>query len=167
MERHLERCHVAWTFLRPGFFAQNCQDAYRRDIAEDDRLYVPAGRGRVSFVDVRDVAEVAVRAFQDSSLRNQGLELTGPEAITFQETAALLGEVLGRPIRYVPARVPGYLLHLLRRRGMGLGQAAVQTVLHVGLRFGNGAGVTDTIPRVLGRPARTMATYLRDKRATW
>lgn len=167
VERHLERSRVAWTFLRPGFFAQNCQDAYRRDIQEDGRLYVPAGRGRVSFVDVRDVAEVAVRAFADASLRNQALELTGPEAITFQETAALLGEVLSRPIRYVPASIPGYLLHLLRRRGMSLGQAAIQTVLHVGLRFGNGAKVTDAIPRILGRPARTMAEYVRDHRDLW
>ncbi len=63
VEAHLRAGRVAWTLLRPGFFAQNLGDAYRRDIVEDDRLYVPAGDGAAAFVDVRDVAEVAALAF--------------------------------------------------------------------------------------------------------
>ena len=53
------------TLLRPGFFAQNLQDAYRRDIREEPRLHVPAGRGRVAFVDLRDPGEVAAMALID------------------------------------------------------------------------------------------------------
>ncbi len=50
VEQHLIAGKGAYTILRPGFFAQNLGDAYRRDIVEDQRLYVPAGRGRVAFL---------------------------------------------------------------------------------------------------------------------
>ncbi|MGC4118675.1 MAG: NAD(P)H-binding protein [Myxococcales bacterium] len=166
VEQHLLHGRAAWTFLRPGFFAQNCSDAYRRDILEDDRIYVPAGGGKVSFVDVRDVAEVAAVAFENPALRNRALELTGPEAVGFDQVASLLSSGLGRSIRYQPASIVGYLRHL-RRRGMVWGQAGIQTLLHVGLRFGNGAPLTSTVQEVLGRPARSMETYVHDHLHLW
>jgi uncharacterized protein YbjT (DUF2867 family) len=53
VEQHLLRSGVSYTLLRPGFFAQNLGDAYRHDIRERSEIVVPAGRGRVAFVDVR------------------------------------------------------------------------------------------------------------------
>ncbi len=47
VETHLWGSGIAWTMLRPGFFTQNIKTAYRRDIIEDDRIYVPAGDGHV------------------------------------------------------------------------------------------------------------------------
>ncbi|MFW5876263.1 MAG: SDR family oxidoreductase [Myxococcota bacterium] len=167
VEAHLAARGRDWTVLRPGFFAQNLQDAYRRDILDDDRLYVPAGDGRVAFVDVRDVAEVAARVFADpASHAGRAYTLTGPETCTFAETAALLTEVLGRPIRYEPASVLGYVRHL-RRRGLPWGQAAVQAILHVGLRFGQAATVDPTLEALLGRPGRTLRQYVQDHAALW
>jgi uncharacterized protein YbjT (DUF2867 family) len=167
VERHLAKGAGDWTVLRPGFFAQNLGDAYRRDLVEDDRLYVPAGRGRAAFVDVRDVAEVAASAFATPAAHaGQAWTLTGPAPLSFDEAARLLTAVLGRTIRYVPASVPGYALHLASR-GLPWGQVAVQTVLHVGLRAGQAERVDPTLPRLLGRPARTLAEYVRDHAAAW
>lgn len=168
VERHLPRATDAWTILRPGFFAQNLGDAYRRDIVEDGRLYVPAGHGRVAFVDVRDLGEVAAQVFaRPDEHRGRGYTLTGPEAVTFEQAAALLTQALGRPIRYQPAGVLRYAAHLLRRRGLPLAQVAVQTVLHFGLRLGQAATVDPTLGRLLGRPGHTLAEYIRDHVALW
>jgi NAD(P)H-binding len=62
VEQHLRSGPAGWTILRPGFFAQNIGDAYRQDIVNDNRIFLPAGSGRVAFIDVRDLAEVAVNA---------------------------------------------------------------------------------------------------------
>lgn len=168
VERHLQSSDAGHTILRPGFFAQNLQDAYRRDITEDDRLFVPAGRGRAAFVDVRDVAEVAAMALVDPETHaGRAYALTGPEAVSFDETAAMLSRALERTIDYVPGSIPGYLLHLRRRRGLGWGQAAVQTALHVGLRFGQAQSVDPTLPALLGRPARTLREYIADHVSVW
>jgi uncharacterized protein YbjT (DUF2867 family) len=83
IEKHLEQVGRSWTFLRPGFFAQNFQDAYRRDIVEDDRIYVPAGEGAVAFVDLRDVGEVAARVFEaPEAHRHAAYPLTGQAKAT-------------------------------------------------------------------------------------
>ncbi len=98
--------------------------------------------------------------------RGQGYTLTGPRAVDFDEVAALLTTALGRTIRYEPASVLGYARHL-RRQGLPLAQVAVQTVLHTGLRRGDAETVDPTLPRLLGRPARTIEDYVRDHVATW
>ncbi len=55
----------------------------------------------------------------------------------------------------------------LRARGVTLAQVAVQTVLHAGLRFGQGERVDPTLERLLGRPPRTTQTHLEDHQALW
>lgn len=167
VEQHLRARGPEHTILRPGFFAQNLQDAYRRDIVEDDRLYVPAGRGRAAFVDLRDVAEVvALASSEPAKHREQAYTLTGPEAIGFEQAAALLSEALGRTVTYEPASVLGYARHL-RRRSLPWGQVAVQTILHVGLRLGQAETVDPTLATLLGRPGRTLGEYVRDHAALW
>ena len=164
VEEHLE-AHGggAWTVLRPGFFAQNLADGYRRDLLEDARLYVPAGEGRVTFLDVHDVGDVAAHVFAaPERYRGRYLTLTGPEALTFTEVAAKVSKALGRTIRYEPASLPGYAWHLLRRRGLSVVQTAVQLVLHAGLRRGDAELIDATLPLLLGRPARDLDTYLRE-----
>jgi len=168
VELHLESTGRSWTVLRPGFFAQNLQDAYRRDIVEDGRLYVPAANGRVAFLDVRDAGAVAARIFEDpSGFRQQALTLTGPEAITFARVAELLSHTLGRTIRYQPASVAGYAWHLRARRKMSWMQVIVQTVLHVGLRRGDAEDVEPTVERLLGRPPGSLAAYIAREAGVW
>ncbi|MBL9106400.1 MAG: NmrA family NAD(P)-binding protein [Myxococcales bacterium] len=166
VERHLRAAGADWTFLRAGFFAQNLGDAYRTDICERCELFVPAGDGRAAFVDVRDIGEVAARAFIEPGHVRVAHTLTGPEALTFTEVAALLTAALGREIRYTRPSVLAYVRRL-RRRGLPWGQIAVQSLLHVGLRFGQARNVDPTLHHLLGRPARTLVQYIADHRALW
>jgi uncharacterized protein YbjT (DUF2867 family) len=167
VEAHLRARGPAHTLLRPGFFAQNLQDAYLRDIVEDDRLYVPSGRGRAAFVDLRDVGEAAALALcEPMAHREQAYTLTGPEAVDFDRAAVLLTEALGRRVRYEPASVLGYVRHL-RRRGLPWAQAVVQTILHVGLRLGQAETVDPTLASLLSRPGRTLGEYVRDHAELW
>lgn len=167
VETHLREHAPSWTILRPGFFTQNLTDAYRGDIVQDDRIYLPAGTGRVAFVDTRDIGDVAGAVFADPGPhRGRGYTLTGPRPVTFAEVAELLSMSLGRTITYQPATVLGYLRHLRHQR-LPLAQVAVQTVLHTGLRRGDAEAVDPTLPRLLERPARTVEDYVREHAATW
>lgn len=167
VERHLRASTLAWTIVRPGFFAQNLGDAYREDVRDDDRLFVPAADGAVAFVDVRDVGDLAATVFREPS-RHAGAAytVTGPRAVTFAQLAQVLTVALDRPIRYEPATTVGYVRHL-RSRGLPAARIAVQLLLHLGLRRGGAAVVDPTLPRLLGRPARTIETYVGDHRALW
>lgn len=166
VEQHLAR-GAGWTVLRPGFFAQNFGDSYRRDIMEDERVYVPAGRGKVAFVDVRDLADLAALIFRSPAEHDRrGYTLTGREAIDFTSAASCLSDAIGRPIRYEPASILGYVMHL-RRRGVPWAQVGVQTILHAGLRFGQAARVDPTLEALLGRSPRTVRDYVHDCRDLW
>ncbi|HWS35923.1 MAG TPA: NAD(P)H-binding protein [Actinoplanes sp.] len=161
-EQHLRTGSLPYTILRPGFFAQNLADAYGDDIRTDDRIHLPAGHGRAAFIDTRDNGDAAAVVFADpGSQRGAANTLTGPQAFSFDEVAALLTGVLGRRIRYQPASVAGYLRHL-RRQHSPLVQCLVQTVLHVGLRHGQAEHVDPTLRRLLGRTPRTLTEYIGD-----
>ena len=166
VEKHLLASGLEWTMLRPGFFSQNIGSAYRQDIVEDDRIFIPAGEGKVAFIDARDIGEVAALSLTEQGHRGQAYHLTGPEAMTIDEVAAVMSDVLGRTIRYEPASALGYFRHL-RGQGLVVAQAVVQTILHVGLRKGDAEPVTDTVERLLGRPARTVREYVTDHAQTW
>jgi uncharacterized protein YbjT (DUF2867 family) len=167
VEVHLARTGASHTLLRPGFFAQNLGSAYRNDIAQDGRLFLPAGRGRVAFVDIRDVAELAALVFDEPQAHvGAAYTCTGPEALSFEETARLMTDVVRRPIRYESASIAGYVRHL-HVGGLPLAQIAVQTVLHVGLRFGQLEKIDPTLERLLGRRPRTLATYVRESAELW
>lgn len=167
VERHLRRTPIAWTFLRPSFFAQNLGDACRRDIRDDGRIFLPAGDGRAAFVDARDVAEVAAQVLIDPSAHaGRAYDLTGQEPVSFFEVAELLSGAVGRRIRYQPATLPAYAKHL-RSQGLPLTQLTVQTVLHAGLRLGQAERVDPALPQLLGRRARTIRDYVEDHIDLW
>jgi uncharacterized protein YbjT (DUF2867 family) len=161
VEQHLEAGPGGWTILRPGFFAQNLEEAYARDLKEDGRLYVPAGGAHVAFLDVLDVGAVTARVLAEPArFEAQHLTLTGPAAPTLAEVAACLSLALGRPIRYQPATLAGYVWHLKVRRGLPWIQVLVQCILHLGVRRGDAEVVAGTVQAVLGREASSLSAYL-------
>jgi uncharacterized protein YbjT (DUF2867 family) len=167
MERRLKDGPADWTILRPDFFAQNLEDAYLDDIRQDDRIYVPAGQGCIAFLDLADGGDVAALCFErhDAQL-GEAYHLTGPQAVRFAEVAAILSRTLHRSITYQPASIAGYVRHL-RGRGMGWGRAAIQTYLHLSLRFGASAEVSDDVARLLGRPPRAITNDIERRRDMW
>lgn len=168
VEDHLRMTQAGWTVLRPGFFAQNLGDAYLADVRDDSRLYVPAAMGRVAFLDVADIGDVAACIFGSRErFRGQAIRLAGPQALTFAQLAQRLSALLHRPVAYQPASVVGYLWHLWHRRHLSFMQAVVLTVLHVGLRSGDAERTDDQQLALLGRPATPIANYLERSKALW
>jgi uncharacterized protein YbjT (DUF2867 family) len=167
VERHLMDGPHDWTILRPGFFAQNLGETYRRDIAADSRIYLPAGRARVAFVDAGDIAAAALIALTNPAKHKGKIyTLTGAQAISFEDVAAMLSAELGRTIVYDPASLLGYMRHLLAHK-TPLSFALVQTMLHVGLRFGQGEVVDATLSQLLARAPTTLREYIHAQRSLW
>src|SRR6056297_526389 len=168
IEQQLREASSDWTILRPGFFAQNLASAYREDILKDNRIYLPAGSGKVAFVDLRDVGKVAANVLTDlSEHAEKTYTLTGPEAYTFQEVANILSRETNRDIKYIPASIAGYMYHLWNTKKMGLMQIIVQTILHVGLRFGQAEETDPTLKQLLDEKPYNVEDYIRDHTSIW
>lgn len=125
------------------------------------QIEAPARGGRWPLVDARDVADVAVHVMAHGSTERV-LELTGPEALDYFAIAQQCSEALERHITYVDVCSPRARGTLEARR---LSPRLIEALLEYWDYAAAGAlpmKVTDTIPRLLGRPARNLGDFLRD-----
>lgn len=166
VEKYLEASGIAWTFLRASFFMQNLSTVHRADIRDGDQIFVPAGDGRTSFVDVRDVAAVAVKALTEDGHRNKVYPLTGSQALTYGEVAQIFTAELGRPVTYPRPGALAFALRM-RARGMAWGFIAVMIGIYTTARLGLAGTVTPDTAQVLGRAPISVQQFVQDERAAW
>ncbi|MCK7622468.1 NAD(P)H-binding protein [Streptomyces sp. RS10V-4] len=150
-----------WAVLRPSWFMQNVTGGHphARSIRGDGVLTTATGRGRVAFIDADDIAAVAAHALTDPVPHNTDWVLTGPQALSYDEVAALVSHVAGRPVRH--RAVSG--AELRARYARDLPDAFAAFLAELDLRIAGGAEdrVTDSVARVTGRPPTSFAAYLR------
>ncbi|MCZ4121947.1 NAD(P)H-binding protein [Streptomyces sp. H39-S7] len=91
-----------WAVLRPSWFMQNFtgDHAHARTIRADGTIRTAAGDGRVGFVDADDIAAVAVHALTAGQAPNTDLVITGPQALSYDDIAAVLTRTTGRPVTH-------------------------------------------------------------------
>ena len=164
IERHLQDSDLTYTFLRASFFMQNFYVVHQSEITERGELFVPAGDGETSFVDARDVAAVGVETVVDPIHRNRAYDITGPDALTYHDAAAIFSDVLGRDIEYADPGLVEFVV-TATSRGVSLPFALVQAIVYTTARFGLAGRVTDDVERVLGRPPRSLAEFVGDHTA--
>jgi uncharacterized protein YbjT (DUF2867 family) len=157
---------MAYTLLRASYFMQNLTSVHREEIKQRGELFVPAGRGRTSFVDARDVAAVAALALTEPGHLNRAYPLTGPAAVDFYQVARLLTEVLSRPIFYRAPSTARYAFALLRR-GLPLRQVAVSTAIYTYIRAGLAATVSGDTAGVLRRPPVSLRQFVEAHAGRW
>jgi len=167
IEQDLKASSLGWTFLRPAFFAQNLGGAYRDDVRLHDRIRLSCGRGKTSFIDARDIAEVAATILADpTSHRNEHHTLTGGEAIDYHHVASMLSAALGRSIVYEPIGLLTYRRELIKQQ-LPSEYVNVQLLINVIARLGLAARVDGTLERLLGRPPTPLKQYIEDSVALW
>ena len=104
VEKMIEDSGISYTFLRPNSFMQNSVTFFSQTIREQGAFYLPAGDGKLSLVDVRDIAAVAVQALtnnNDGRHNGKAYDITGPEAISYEYATRILSEQVGKKISYV------------------------------------------------------------------
>lgn len=152
-EEALRSSGMAHTFLRDSFYAD-----FLPLMVQDGVLRGPAGDGRVAAVARDDVAAVAAAVLVDPRGHAGAVyDLTGPQALTLAEVAALITQVTGRPTRYVNESLPeAYASRAAYGAPDWQVDAWVST--YTAIAAGEVSAVSDAVPRLTGRPA----TSLRD-----
>ena len=169
IEKLIVEAGIPYTFLRPSFFMQNLSTTHRDEIRLRNEIFVPAGNGRTSFVDVRDIGAVASLALTSTGPEhlNKGYELTGSEALTYGEVADMLTDVLKRKITYRNPSVLRFVWQKWRNEHTPLGFVLIMVALYSVARLGKAAGLTDETQRLLGRPPISIRQFLNDYKMVW
>ncbi len=167
LELLVESSGLGFTHLRPNFFMQLFATPPLLDsMRATGALRLPAGDARLSYVDTRDIAEVAVAVLTGEGHHGRAYTLTGPESLDHAEVARRLSEAAGREIAYAPLTEAEAAAQM---SAAGLGPARVQRLLgfYRRVRGGHAAPVHGDVETVLGRPARAFADFARDYADCW
>lgn len=170
VERHIEASGIPYTFLRASYFMQNlCRglSTHGVDIADHDEIFVPAGDGKITFLDARDVAEVAINILRDPEPhRNQAYTLAGPENLDMTTTARIFTDVFGRPIRYADPNTLAFVWRMFRRH-VKWDVILFMTLVYGVTRGGKSSDFSPDLERLLGRPPTTMRQFVTEEKWRW
>lgn len=165
VELFLERSGTPYVILRPNWFTDNFQifwlDGIRHGV-----IAVPAGEGRSSFIDVRDIASSAVAALTSSKFDGQAFNLTGPEALSYAEAAAILSKASGRPIDY-KASTDADFIAMLTNAGVPKAYAEFLAAIFHPVREGWTAAVSSAVQTLTGKAPRSVEAYAKEKAAVF
>jgi uncharacterized protein YbjT (DUF2867 family) len=161
-ETHLRNSGLDWTILRPTFFMQQFLGSAQR-IRERSEIAMPIGNGTLAATDLRDVAAVACRVFSEPGHGRQSYDLTGPELLTMHDVVERFSRVLGRPVRYIDQPMDEFRARL---KSINLPPWRIEAVVLElsALAAGVVDHTTDTMARLLGRPATSLEQFVRDHR---
>lgn len=170
MMAHWERSVLAsgkeWTILHPNWFFQNFGTGFAPALRDHGVLQLPAGDAAVSFVDTRDIGEVAAAALAEDGHAGRILTITGPESLTHAEAVAMAGKAAGRTLAY-RAVTPEQAAENSRAAGVGERTIIAQRGLFQVIRDGGNAPVTDVVERITGHKPRAFADYAAENAGVW
>jgi len=160
VEAALQASGLSHVVLRPNAWMQVALGRIVAELRSGDVIRSAYADAAVSFIDARDIADVAVEALLNLRRVQQRQRshpgpwvLTGPRAVDWEEIAAQASRGRAQAVRVEPA-VPG---------APDPYTAQVHGQFARLIRTGRASAVTDTVQAVLGRPARHVRDSLREQ----
>lgn len=166
IEKYIKESGISYTFLRASFFMQNLDTTHRKDIKERNEIFLPAGKGKTSFIDVRDIAEVATMSLTEDGHQNKAYSLTGKEALDYYDVAEIFSHTLKRNIKYTKPSVFRFF-YRMKKRGMKTGYILVMIALYTTARIGLAKKTTEDLKKLLNKEPISFEQYVRDYRDCW
>ncbi|MEQ9518165.1 MAG: SDR family oxidoreductase [Parvibaculum sp.] len=152
---------IAFTIMRPDWFMQNFIG-----FAAMGLIAFVDGPGKTSFVDVRDVAEIAVKALTEDSHQGRTYRLTGPDPMTFKRAAERISKALGREIPFM-ALTPDQLREGMIASGAEPWYADMNAEMTFGIRGGFTFNPANDFEFLTGRKTRSLETFVADHKAAF
>ena len=156
----LEQSGLDWNIVRANWFMQNFSESFMIEGILNGELMLPADDIVEPFVDVDDIAEVAVAALTRPELRNRVFEVSGPRAMTFAQCVAEISAATGYPVQYTQIPIEHFVAGL-RAEGAPEELLWLMRELFAVVFDGRNSSPSAGVEEALGRPATDFSEYLR------
>ena len=157
LERLITISGVEWTFLRPGMFAANARSWWGAQIRSGNVVRWPYGDAPTAPIHEKDIAAVAVRALTENGHEGAEYVITGPQSLTQREQVEMIGDVIGRSLRFEEISPE------VARRELPFPEAPLNMLLQAwSAAVGQPALVTNTVAKVTGNPPRQFSDWVTD-----
>jgi (4-alkanoyl-5-oxo-2,5-dihydrofuran-3-yl)methyl phosphate reductase len=154
---------IGFTFVRPSGFMTNAL-FWARSIKTAGLVRSATGEGKIAFIHPDDIADTVTATLMTPECNQESLPISGPTALSYADMTAIIGEVIGRPLRFEPMTEEEARTHL-----MASGDPPESVDYHLSIfraiRQGRMGIVTDTIRRVLGRPPLSFRQWVEENAA--
>lgn len=160
VEKAVANSGIAFTIVQPASFFQN-YFGYADTIKNQDAFYAPLGDGKVSLIDARDIAAVAVAALTEDGHEGKKYTVTGGESLSNQDIARIFSEVLKREIKYVDVPEDAARRGMLDSKMPAWMVDAVMELNQIG-KAGYVAEVRPTVEEVTGHRPRTFRRFAEE-----
>lgn len=158
IEQHLQNSGLPFSCLRPPFFMQNLLRSVAPAVAAHGEFAAPMADARIAMIDVNDVAAVAAALLQKPEPAEQYYEITGPEALSFNDIAWQLSGLLNRPVSYRDISLAA-MREQLQKSPMADWHIEIAMEFWTLLRENHAATVTNTVKTLTGKPAGTFKHF--------
>lgn len=160
IEKYIEKSGLPFAHVRPGFFMQNVSGVHAVEIREQNKIFIPAGNSKTSFVDAADVGLAAATLLhQPDKYKNTAHTITGPQALDYYEVAATLSKITGRKITYAKPGFLRYRSYYIKNRKLDKAYVNVTVALYFMTRMGTAKDVTDGFFRLTGKQPSTFESF--------
>ena len=162
VEDIIEQSGIPFTFLRPNEFMQNFINFHTPSIKGNNAFYIPLEDAKVSLVDVRDIAAVAVKSLIDEDKhKNKTYLITGPEALSYHQVAEYFPIATGRKINYVNISDEEAKAAM---KEIGMSDWLINTVSELSdyFRKGKASEISSAVEEVTGRKPVSFSQFAND-----
>ncbi|MCR9271070.1 MAG: NAD(P)H-binding protein [Hyphomonadaceae bacterium] len=164
-EKIVQDSGLDWTVVRASWFYQNFSEGAFIEMVLSGAITLPARDQVEPFVDVDDIADVAVAALTQDHHKGEIYEVTGPRLMSLADVAAELSRATGREIQYIDVPHDAFVAEVANS-GAPKDVVWMLDYLFATVLDGRNAHLTDGVQRALGRPPKDFADYARDVAAT-
>jgi uncharacterized protein YbjT (DUF2867 family) len=159
------RQRIGHTILRPAWFMQNFSETFLKPI--DGAIVVPTGNGAEAFIDAEDIAAVAATTLADPQAHSgEAYSLTGREALTVAEAAAIISDETGLTIKHVDLDRDAWIAGAIAN-GIPLEYGAVLRQLTETVASGHGSRPNGTVEKITGTPSHTFRNFAQATASAW
>jgi len=159
-ERIVQDAGVDWTVVRASWFAQNFSEGEFLGMVLDGAITLPATEVPEPFIDVNDIADVAVAALTEDGHAGQVYEVTGPRMLTFADVAREISQVTGHDVQFVQIPKDSFA-QAIAESGAPDEIAWLLNYLFETVLDGRNAYIADGVQRALGRAPTDFSDFVQ------
>ena len=159
LEQLVETSGLRWTVLRPGVFALNCLNWWGPQIASGDVVRWAHANAETAPIHERDIATSAARVLCEEGHDGRDYVLTGPEPVTQRQQVEIIGDVVGRPLRFEEISEEAARNEMLAMMPPPIADMLLRAYAAA---VDRPAFVTSTVAELTGTPAASFRQWVQD-----
>lgn len=165
-ELHLEASGLDYNIIRPNWFMQNFNTFWVHGILTSQKIFLPVGDAKGSFIDSRDIASVAAELLFNNTWNNRAFILTGEESLNHDDVASIISEVTGKNITFSDI-TPEVMRENLLGAGLPTDYTEFLLMILSFFKLGYSASITNSVKEITGKNPISFRQYAEDYKSSW